>query len=230
MKSLAQDTDLNILLTEVKKLMQAPSAGQSAPTSPSGFSSPIHGDWHNIGDFNLAMKRHHGGTGHTGIDMSCSGGTPVYSMGTGVVNKVGSNALGGNVVGIQHDKATWSYYAHLATITVQEGDKVNANTIIGTVGNSGNARSSWPHLHFGVKVNGSWVNPGQFFDVPKYDQAFASNPAKFGPLWISDKAKNDSMAFNINNYKKQDTTRIATQRIDAVLKMAEEFLDLSLRQ
>jgi len=238
MKSFAQTSDPNALLTELKQLIQSPATPQpsvpnSKPASTTGFRSPIHGDWKNAGDFNLSMKRHHGGTGHSGIDMSISGGTPIYSFGSGIVNKVGSNDLGGNVVGIQHDKNTWSYYAHLATIKVQEGDKVDTNTVIGTVGNTGNARSSWPHLHFGVKVNGSWVNPAQFFNVPKYDHTFANNPQKFQKQWLSEQSKQDAKNFNVADHKRKDSdgTRLAqpSRNVDDIVKLAEYFYKLAIK-
>lgn len=237
MKSFAQETDPNTLLTELKQLLKGPTATAPTPTSISAkpvgsFKSPIHGNWKNIGDFNLAMKRHHGGTGHSGIDMSISGGTPVYSMGVGVVNKVDANDIGGNIVGIQHDKDTWSYYAHLATIKVQEGDKVDSNTVIGTVGNTGNAKSSWPHLHFGVKVKGAWVNPGQFFNVPSYDNDFVNNPAKFQKQWVSDQALQEARSFNIAPYKRKDSdkTRLAgpPKNPNEIVKLADYFYKLAI--
>lgn len=229
MKSLGQDP--NALLTELKQLLQSPQAPQKSQSAKpavntGSFSSPIHGSWHNLGDFNQAMKRQDGRTGHSGIDMSCSAGTPVYAFGKGVVNKVGNNSIGGNVIGVQHDNGVWSYYAHLATIKVQEGDKVDQNTVVGTVGNTGNASASWPHLHFGVKVNGSWVNPAQYFSVPKYDPKFANKPDQFEKFWTSDKAKQEAEAFNIATHKKQKT-RIAAPRVDALLKLASYFNKLA---
>lgn len=206
MKSLAQDVT-DSLLIELKELLKSPNSSIKSDTTKSkntSFQVPIRSTWYNIGDFNPAMKRQDGRTGHSGVDMSCSAGTPVYSIGDGVVNKVGNNSMGGNVVGIQHANNVWSYYAHLATIKVKEGDKVSSNTVVGTVGNTGNAQATWPHLHFGIKLNNGWVNPGNYFSIPKYDFAFAANPNKFQPFWTSDKAKEESKQFNIKNYKKAE--------------------------
>jgi murein DD-endopeptidase MepM/ murein hydrolase activator NlpD len=137
---------------------------------PANFTAPIHDSWFNIGVFTSSPGPAHP-NGHMGVDMSCPAGTPVYAFGTGIVTDVGTNSAGGNIVGIQHANDIWSYYAHLSTISTHKGDKVDQNTIIATVGNTGNAGNkatplttseggrTWPHLHFGVKENGGWVNP-----------------------------------------------------------------------
>jgi len=230
MKSVAQQLDIEELISEIKGLIQ-PSSPKNSTEGPVQFKSPIHGDWKNLGDFNLSMKRHHGGTGHSGVDMSTSGGSPVYSMGPGTVTSVGENNSGGNTVGVQHPNNIWTYYAHLATITVQEGDQVDSETVIGTVGNSGNARSSWPHLHFGVKVNGSWVNPSRFFSIPPYDQDFAKNPQKFQSRWVSDQAKDDAKSFNLAQHKGMNSTPTSlaeeVRSIDTILKLAANFEKLA---
>lgn len=236
MKSLAQEADPNTLLMELKQLLKSPSSTSSTPSKDpaakqsGSYSCPIHSSWHNLGDFNLSMVRHHGGTGHSGIDMSCPAGTPVYATAPGIVNRVGSNSVGGNVVGIQHGKDAWSYYAHLATIKVQEGAKVDASTVIGTVGNTGNAKASWPHLHFGIKMKGSWVNPGQFFSIPKFNQAFADNPAKFESFWTSEQAKSEALKFDVTKHKSQPKTRLASVQADNLLELVDEFYKLSIQE
>lgn len=233
MKSLGQAADPSTLLSELKELLKSTQRGdkqtpsQLSTSNNTSFKSPIHTEWKNIGDFNIAMLRRDGRTGHSGVDMGCPAGTAIYPLGAGIVTKVGSNSIGGNVIGIQHNKDVWSYYAHLATIKVREGDKVDQNTVIGTVGNTGNAKDTWPHLHFGVKVQGNWVNPGQFFNVPKYDQEFANSPNKFQQFWLSDQAKQDAMAFNITDYKRQSKDRVASQTIDDLVRLAEQFYKLT---
>jgi murein DD-endopeptidase MepM/ murein hydrolase activator NlpD len=66
--------------------------------------------------------------------------------------KVGQDPLGGNVVTVLGDGPAFYYYAHLDGFAVglKRGDRVQAGTALGSVGNTGNARTTPPHLHFGV--------------------------------------------------------------------------------
>ena len=69
----------------------------------------------------------------------------------GIVTSVGTNRLGGNVVWVWDPERRQSqYYAHLSRQAVSLGTRVEAGEIIGYVGNTGNARSTSPHLHFGI--------------------------------------------------------------------------------
>ena len=69
----------------------------------------------------------------------------------GVVTDVSENTLGGKVVSIRPDHSNLSlYYAHLDTQLVQEGQRVQAGDPIGLTGNTGNARNTVSHLHFGI--------------------------------------------------------------------------------
>jgi murein DD-endopeptidase MepM/ murein hydrolase activator NlpD len=226
MNSFAQDSEISALLKELKDLLGEPESFKQ-DISNNTFQSPIKGSWKNLGDFNVSMKRHHGGTGHFGVDMSISGGTPIYPMAPGTVTKVDSNDLGGNVIGIQHANNIWSYYAHLGTIKVQPGDKVNNNSVIGSVGNSGNAKSSWPHIHFGVKVNGTWVNPAQFFSIPKYDPEFAKNPNKFQSRWVTPEAQQEAKQFNILEHKRKKESVATPSQLSQIIKLADYFYKLT---
>lgn len=224
---------------------RAPGEGQSQfVASPGGFTAPIHGSWHNLGGFDPGMKRYDDdpkaakGRGHFGVDMSTAAGTPVYSMGAGTVNTVGTDTIGGNIVGIQHAGEVWSYYAHLSTAKVQKGDKVDANTIVGTVGNTGNAGNpkdplktqeggrTWPHLHFGVKEHGSWVDPAKYFSIPAYDREYAKNPGKYQKFWASDAAKQEAEAFNMKEHNAK--RRVAfSKKVDRIMKLAFEYANVT---
>ena len=95
---------------------------------------------------------------HTGIDLRGSTGTPVYAVSSGVVIKANNNGNGyGNSIRIRHDNGMITQYAHLNSIKTRKGRRVRKGQLIGTVGNTG--YSTGPHLHFGVKKNGRWVNP-----------------------------------------------------------------------
>lgn len=94
---------------------------------------------------------------HSGADMACPQGTPVYAALDGTVTTTGYNETYGNYVIITHHSGYKSLYAHLSAITCKKGNFVYTNTVIGKVGSTG--LSTGPHLHFTVYKNGVTVNP-----------------------------------------------------------------------
>jgi murein DD-endopeptidase MepM/ murein hydrolase activator NlpD len=102
-----------------------------------------------------------GGRSHKGVDIFADRGTPVLSATEGIVTRVGTNALGGQVINVLGPGRQTHYYAHLDRYGgFKAGDVVYAGNIIGYVGNTGNARNTPPHLHYGVydSVHGA-INP-----------------------------------------------------------------------
>jgi murein DD-endopeptidase MepM/ murein hydrolase activator NlpD len=87
---------------------------------------------------------------HQGIDIFAHRGTPVVAAAPGQVVRVGQDRLGGNVVWVAGAGARLYYYAHLSRFSVQPGEVVAAGDELGRVGNTGNARTTPPHLHFGI--------------------------------------------------------------------------------
>lgn len=100
------------------------------------------------------------GRAHQGIDLAGPVGTPIYSTGDGVVTFAGWQRGYGNVIKIQHAMGTETRYGHLSKIRVRVGQKVSRNSLIGDMGNTG--RSTGPHLHYEVRVDGKAVNPMSF--------------------------------------------------------------------
>lgn len=97
---------------------------------------------------------------HQGIDIFGKKGTPIISATDGVVIKVGQDPLGGNVVMVYGPAGYQHYYAHLDQFAdVHVGDRVHVGTPLGTLGNTGNARSTPPHLHYGVYAEEGAINP-----------------------------------------------------------------------
>jgi murein DD-endopeptidase MepM/ murein hydrolase activator NlpD len=97
---------------------------------------------------------------HTGQDFAVPIGTPVRSVGAGRVVKVACGGPFGIEVVVEHPGGYYTQYAHLAAVTVDQGERVNAGQWIGQSGTSGN--STGPHLHFEVRVTpemGSAVDP-----------------------------------------------------------------------
>ena len=100
------------------------------------------------------------GRSHEGIDIFAARGTPIQSTTQGIVRKVGKNNLGGRVVVIVGPGGAGHYYAHLEDYAdIVPNDWVNAGDIIGYVGDSGNAKGTPPHVHYGIYINGIAVNP-----------------------------------------------------------------------
>ena len=92
---------------------------------------------------------------HEGVDIFAPRGTPVIAAAGGLATWVGTNELGGNVVMVRdRTRGEGHYYAHLDTQLVSEGTIVSAGDTLGLVGNTGNARTTPPHLHFGIYARG----------------------------------------------------------------------------
>lgn len=88
---------------------------------------------------------------HEGIDIFAKKGTPVIAPTSGYITRVGTSNLGGKVVWMQDRKRRHSYYfAHLDDQLVKAGTEVNKGDTLGTVGNTGNAKYTPAHLHFGI--------------------------------------------------------------------------------
>ena len=78
----------------------------------------------------------------------------------GIITRVGSNQLGGNVVWVMGPGRQMHYYAHLDRYAgVRAGDIIAAGTVLGYVGTTGNARGTPPHLHYGIYTARGAINP-----------------------------------------------------------------------
>lgn len=100
-----------------------------------------------------------GGRKHEGVDIFAKRGTPIYSTTSGVVVKVRQNKLGGKVVSVMTGR-TVHYYAHLEEYgDIKRHQWIEQGTVIGTVGDSGNAKGTPPHLHYGIYTPTGAVNP-----------------------------------------------------------------------
>lgn len=99
---------------------------------------------------------------HTGVDFSLPKGTAVYATGDGVVKFARSSITGyGRQIEIDHGYGYVTKYAHLNEFLVKSGQKVKRGELIAYSGNSG--KSTAPHLHYEVKIDGKPVNPVHYF-------------------------------------------------------------------
>lgn len=116
----------------------------------------------NIGSF-WGAGRDKGGRKHEGIDIFAPRGTPLVAAAEGVVTGVHENILGGKVVFLRPNNKNYTlYYAHLDQQLVQPDQTVKTGDTIGLMGNTGNARTTSPHLHFGIYTNSGAVDPLPF--------------------------------------------------------------------
>ena len=98
---------------------------------------------------------------HQGVDIFAPRGTPVVSTTRGIVSRIGENSLGGTVVWVLGSGGDRHYYAHLDSVAdIHTGKRVVAGDVLGSVGNTGNARGTPPHLHYGIyrRASGA-INP-----------------------------------------------------------------------
>lgn len=122
------------------------------------FKNPLHSKFRYTSMFGPRTDPISGAkSSHTGIDMACPSGTPIYSSSAGTVAFAGYSNIFGNYVIVKHANGYQTLYAHLSKITAKKGERVSQETKIGLVGSTG--YSTGPHLHFTVYKNGKLVDP-----------------------------------------------------------------------
>jgi murein DD-endopeptidase MepM/ murein hydrolase activator NlpD len=126
------------------------------------FEKPLAGDTTSaFGTSRLFNGQHR--SYHRGIDLRAGVGTPVKVSNSGVVRLARNLFYSGDIVIVDHGLGVFTNYAHLSKIEVMEGQYIARGDPIGLTGSTG--RVSGPHLHWGVKVNGVYVDPLQFLTV-----------------------------------------------------------------
>jgi murein DD-endopeptidase MepM/ murein hydrolase activator NlpD len=132
-----------------------PVLGRDLSAIRSGFGAPRDG----------GRRQHHG------VDIFAPRGTPVVAATDGQVSRVQQTRLGGNIVWLRDaDRRQSMYYAHLDRQLVRRGQRVRAGDTLGLVGNTGNARTTPPHLHFGLYRRGEGpVDPVSFIEPQPRD-------------------------------------------------------------
>lgn len=131
-----------------------------SPSISKSLAFPVWGKKSNIGSF-WGDARDGGRRKHKGIDIFAKKGTPVVAICDGIIVSRGNTPRGGKTLWLQATGyAFTAYYAHLNEQKVRVGQFVKKGEVIGTVGNTGNARTTPPHLHFGIYTwLGGAINP-----------------------------------------------------------------------
>lgn len=102
---------------------------------------------------------------HNGQDWATHSGAPVYAAAGGTAYNLWEANGFGNFVMIEHGSGYVTYYAHLLGFSIKHGSRVKQGQIIGRVGSSG--ASNGPHLHFSLRINGTYVNPMPYITTTK---------------------------------------------------------------
>ncbi|MCX7627314.1 MAG: M23 family metallopeptidase [Methylophilaceae bacterium] len=97
---------------------------------------------------------------HEGLDFMAEIGTPVYAAASGIVTATERQPDYGNIIKIDHGNGVETRYAHVSRIWVKPGQRVEKGQVIAEIGNTG--RSTGPHLHFEVRLNGVAIDPRRF--------------------------------------------------------------------
>ena len=122
-----------------------------------------------IGSY-FGAGRDRGERKHEGIDIFAPAHSPAVAAAEGVVTNVGENTLGGKVIFMRPDKSSFNlYYAHLDSQIAVEGQRVKTGDILGLTGNTGNARFTPSHLHFGIYTTSGAIDP-LYFVKPANEQ------------------------------------------------------------
>jgi murein DD-endopeptidase MepM/ murein hydrolase activator NlpD len=142
-------------------------ASDSSRAVPFSALQPAHGsfaadtvDWR-VNDANDAPSWR-----HSGADVALSRGAPVSAPAAGVVADVGDYVLTGHTVVLDHGQGVFTAYFHLDTALVHRGDVVRPGTVVGRVGEAGLVTG--PHLHYGVYVHGTDVDPTAWRELPDF--------------------------------------------------------------
>jgi murein DD-endopeptidase MepM/ murein hydrolase activator NlpD len=100
---------------------------------------------------------------HEGIDISLGSGTAIKCAGNGIVKTVDFNPTYGLMVDVEHNDRILTRYAHLNKVLVKENQVINAGDLVGLSGSTG--RSTGPHLHYEVRLDGKAKNPKSFINL-----------------------------------------------------------------
>lgn len=133
-------------------------------TREPALAFPVQGKTSKQIDSYFGANRDGGRRKHEGVDIFAPRGTPAIASSAGIITGVGTNSLGGNVAFVtDNERNVRIYYAHLDRWNVTNGQRVSVGDTVGFVGNTGNARTTGPHLHYGIYDSGGGaVNPLPF--------------------------------------------------------------------
>jgi murein DD-endopeptidase MepM/ murein hydrolase activator NlpD len=187
------NADGRYLLRLQPELLKSGDYTLSISVGPS-LGAPVAGNKGKIGSI-WDDPRDAGERRHEGVDLFAPFRTPVVAAAEGTITSVNENKLGGKVIFLKPGKKDFTlYYAHLDTQLVTEGQKVKSGDTLGLIGNTGNAKSTDPHLHFGIYTSGGAVNPLPFINQKTEEpEKMVIAASKLKGWFRPDKAENISV-------------------------------------
>jgi murein DD-endopeptidase MepM/ murein hydrolase activator NlpD len=152
------DRATDLLPTEKPKPVASIKSGE--------LTFPVAG--HDTGNVISVFGDKRGKRSHEGIDIKAPRGTYIVAATSGFVERIKEGGSGGKQLYLRDGKGRLYYYAHLDSWEVEEFEEVEAGQILGTVGDSGNAKNTTPHLHFEVLLGKQKkaVDPMQYWEAP----------------------------------------------------------------
>ncbi|MFP4417491.1 MAG: peptidoglycan DD-metalloendopeptidase family protein [Chitinispirillaceae bacterium] len=151
-------------------------------SSPS-LHFPVAGAGNNAIGCYFGASRGGGARKHLGIDIFAPYNTPVVASADGIVTRVTRDRLGGKVVWLREGRrGLYFYYAHLSKQLCRPGQQVEAGDTLGLIGQTGNAHSTDPHLHYGVYA-GEFIDPYPYVYKAKEQPVFADSDVRRLGQW-----------------------------------------------
>ena len=124
---------------------------------------------------------------HEGVDIFAPRSTPVVAVTDGRVRYVGEKGLGGKQVWFNEGVFGKSfYYAHLDSVNVSMAEKVSKGDTLGFVGNTGNARTTVPHLHFGIYTSKGAIDPLPFIKMTEKKEGELQNTLRYASVKVTE--------------------------------------------
>ncbi|HEX8355759.1 MAG TPA: M23 family metallopeptidase, partial [Segetibacter sp.] len=174
----------------------------------------------NIASF-WGVDRDGGSRRHEGIDIFAPRRTALVAAANGTVTRVNANTLGGKVVFMKPDSKNYTlYYAHLEAQLVEAGQQVKVGDSIGLMGNTGNARHTSPHLHFGIYTHNGAIDPLPFVQQVRKTPEKISAPLTRLGQWVRNSKKSNLAIEPLPN-----TTGTVTVEANTLLKVEAATAD-----
>ena len=164
---------------------------------------------------------------HEGIDILAPKFTPAIAAADGHVTRVSVNKLGGKVIFLRPAGKNYSlYYAHLDSQLVSQGESVEVGDTIGLIGNTGNARNTPAHLHFGVYTRSGAINPLPFVNTDR--SPAISVKADTGLITKYVRLKNTSYLYTVSSTSSGQKETITQGSIAKIIAATDDLYKIQL--
>ncbi|QRG70350.1 M23 family metallopeptidase [Brevibacillus choshinensis] len=163
MEQMRQDT--NRINADQKKINAARSKSAQVPYFTGPFKQPAVGTLTTPFGYQRVVNGVPANR-HSAIDIANKTGTPIWASNNGKVVLADSLYLTGNTIIIDHGLNVFSIYAHMSKLEVKAGQEVKQGQVIGRMGTTG--FSTGPHLHYGMLIGNTYVNPQPFFEASPF--------------------------------------------------------------